>query len=252
MDAALTAPEKPEYFLFKEFYDGPQPFYYNTADYPWVKELEKNWHVIVDEMGYLMGEKVDFENNSYYPPNLSSPDAWKNIVFYNYCWKNTTNCKRFPKTHELLKSIPNLTYAGLCLLEPNSAVLPHYGDTNTTIRCHLGIKIPGTLPECGMKVGDEDRPWQEGKLLMFCDAQRHTTWNKTDKRRYVFTMDVMRDEYKDEKVSICSKVLGVYTLKYFDQRIKFINRIPNAIVSTMHFFVSAAWYAFLRLQGAKD
>lgn len=242
--------EQPNYFLFNEKYEGNQPYFYNSNEYGWVQDLEKNWTIILEEMGHLIGQKVEFENNSYYPPNLSSPTAWKNIVFYNYCWQNTGNRNKYPKTYELLRRIPNLTYAALCLLEPQSAVLPHNGDTNTTIRCHLGIKIPAGLPQCGIRVGNEDKPWEEGKVLMFCDAQRHTTWNHTDERRYVFTIDVMREEYTNQKLLICSRVLGVFSLKYLDQRIKFINKLPDLIVLKFHQFVSWGWYLFLKLQAS--
>lgn len=141
-----------------------------------------------------------------------------------------------------------MTYAALCLLEPQSAVLPHYGDTNTTIRCHLGIRVPAGLPECGIEVAGEKRPWENGKLLMFCDAHYHNVWNKTDNRRYIFTIDIMRNEYAQNTTRICSKVLAVYTLKYFDQRIKFINRVPRFLVSTAHFFLSLGWYTLLNVQ----
>lgn len=241
-------PEKPEYFLFKEVYDGNQPCFYNPEEFEWVKELEQHWKVVLEEMGHLIGHAAEFENNSYYPPNLSSPTAWKNIVFYNYCWQNNTNRKRFPKTDALLNNIPNLTYAALCLLEPQSSVLPHYGDTNTTMRCHLGIKVPAGLPECGIRVGNEEQPWREGKLLMFCDAQKHTTWNKTDQRRYVFTIDVMRQEYADQKLSVCSKVLAVFTLKYFDQRIAFIKKAPRFLVEILHTCLGWGWLVFLTAQ----
>lgn len=39
------------------------------------------------------------------------------------------------------------------LLSPvGTSITPHNGDTNAHMRCHMGIKIPGKLPECGFQV----------------------------------------------------------------------------------------------------
>lgn len=59
-------------------------------------------------------------------------------------------------------------------------------------RCHLGLKIPGEAPECCFTVGPESRSWEEGKVLMFCDAHRHTAVNYTDTVRFIVNFDVIR------------------------------------------------------------
>jgi len=240
--------EEPNYFLLDEKYYGKQPYFYEPKDYPWVAEIEKNWTVIRDEMMDIISQREKIPNANLYPPSLSSPDAWKNVCFYNYTWKKHKNCNRFPKTDKLLSAIPNMTYAGLCLLEPHTKVHPHNGDTNTTIRCHLGIKIPAPLPLAGISVGNEERSWEDGKILMFSDAQLHTVWNDTDEQRYIFTIDVVRHEYAKETHTICSKVLAVFTMKAIDEKVAYLKKVPPFVANFILNIVTALWYVYIPVQ----
>jgi hypothetical protein len=109
--------------------------------------------------------------------------------------------------------------ASFNLLEPGTTIKPHRGDTNAIIRCHLGLEIPGPAPDCAFRVGTETRGWKEGELFMFCDAHPHTAWNNTSKRRLVFIVDILRPEFVDQKVSICSRVLSAVYLEVLYQRL---------------------------------
>ncbi len=249
----LEASETSVFFLTEEdHYDGKQPYFYDPSQYPWVKTIEDNWETIREEFAPIIEGLDNIESTSVNPPNLSSPDAWKNIYFFNFGWKKHENCKRFPKTYELLRSIPNLTFAEFTALEPNSSVLPHIGETNTTIRGHLGLKIPGKLPEAGIKVGDQQQSWEEGKLVLFSDAHRHTVWNHTNGRRFVLVFDVIRDEYSHKKWWICAKALGALTIKYFDEKVPFFKKLPSPLMTASHYFFSALWYIYLPFQRRFD
>jgi len=240
--------EVPQYFLREETYTGKHDFFYNSEKFPGLKKIESNWHIIRDEiMGLITGkEKIDVQNLN--PPYLSSPDAWKNIYFYNFGWKKHKNCDRYPKTHALLKSIPNMIFGGITVLEPRSKVLPHNGETNTTIRCHLGLKIPKSYPHCAVRVGTEERGWEEGKVLMFSDAHYHSTWNDSDERRFVLVFDIVRDEYALQKHLVCAKVLGALSLKLFYSKKPELKKIPLLLLRPVHFFFTCFWYVYLPLQ----
>ena len=66
---------------------------------------------------------------------------------------------------------------------------------NVVYRCHLGLDIPGDRSGYGLRVGNETTAWKQGKLLAFCEAQRHSAWNRTDKKRLVVIVDVLRPEF---------------------------------------------------------
>lgn len=240
---------KPVYFLTEEdIYSGPEPFFYDKKKYAWVKQLEDNWKIIREEMLGIIDGKEEIKLTSSNPPYLSSPDAWKNIYFYNFMWQYHKNCKRFPKTFALLKSIPNLTFAEFTVLEPGSKILPHIGETNTTIRGHLGIEIPGKLPEMGIHVGDEERSWENGKVVLFSDAHRHYVWNNSNKRRFVLVFDVVRDEFASKKQWVCAQSLSALTIKWVDEHIAIFKKLPTPLLNFFHKLISVIWYIYIPLQ----
>lgn len=74
------------------------------------------------------------------------------------------NQAHFPKTMAILRAVPGLSLVAFSQLDPRSSIKPHNGDTNANIRCHLGLVVPGPLPELGFRVGTETRSWEEGKV----------------------------------------------------------------------------------------
>lgn len=240
--------EKPQYFLKEEEYKGNHAFFYNLTDFPGVEILEENWRKIHDEvLTNVTSEELSAIKNLN-PPYLSSPDAWKNIYLYNFGWKKHKNCKRFPVTHALVKKVPNLSFAGITVLEPHSKVLPHNGETNTIIRCHLGLQIPAPLPTCGIRVGDQEQGWANGKITLFSDAHYHTAWNNSDERRFVLVFDIIRPEYAHMKHRVCANVLGALSLKFFYSKKNALKKMPYPIIHSIHSLFSLFWYAYLPIQ----
>ena len=229
-------------------YTGPEPYFYQSEKYEWVKILEDNWRIVYDEMEGIISGKKEISLSSPNPPYLSEPHAWKNIYFYNFMWQYHINCKLFPKTYALLKSVPNLTFAEFTLLEPHSRVLPHIGETNTTIRGHLGIVIPDTLPVMGIKVGNEERSWQQGKVILFSDCHRHTVWNNSDQRRFVLVFDITRTEFTHQKYWVSAQSLSALTIKYADEKWALFKRFPKFLLVASHQFIAVLWYLYLPLQ----
>jgi aspartyl/asparaginyl beta-hydroxylase (cupin superfamily) len=231
-------------------YDGPEPYFYQNQHFVWVKTLEENWKIIRDEMmPIILGEK-EIELSSPYPPSLSEPGAWKNIYFFNFMLYYHKNNRKYPKTYALLKSIPNLTFAEFTVLEPGCKVLPHIGETNTTIRGHLGISIPGKLPEAGIRVGNEERSWEEGKVVLFSDCHRHTVWNNTEGRRFVLVFDITRDEFVHQKRWVSAQSLSSLTIKFFDEKFDLLRRFPAPLLQGIHKIISVAWWIFLPFQNS--
>jgi len=231
-------------------YNGPEPFFYQNQHFGWVKTLEENWTIIRDEMMPIISGEKEIELSSPYPPSLSEPGAWKNIYFLNFMLQYHKNNKKYPKTYALLKSIPNLTFAEFTVLEPGCKVLPHIGETNTTIRGHLGISIPGQLPEAGIRVGNEERSWEEGKVVLFSDCYRHTVWNNTNGRRFVLVFDVTRDEFINQKLWVSAQSLASLAIKFFDEKFNLLKKFPSPILNAFHKTFSVVWWIYLPIQNA--
>jgi aspartyl/asparaginyl beta-hydroxylase (cupin superfamily) len=201
--------------LFFEFLHEREPFlsektFYDPGRFEWTGLIEKNHPAISREiMAFFESHQSDF--NPYFINELmNAPGKWRSFGFY--FWGRRAPyavCKHFSETIHLLKTIPNLVSASISVMEPNSEIRPHYGDTNAIYRCHFGIVIPGQLPDIGFQAGYEKRSWEEGKFLIFNDAAYHKAWNYTNERRLVLILDVVRPEFEHRKLWICAKVQSI-------------------------------------------
>jgi len=205
-------------------FTGSEPFYFDTAPFAWVKDLEQNWTVIRDELELLLKEHasqlVPYANGSM----MSRPNQWRTFGMMFWTLPGRSNRQRCPRTWALIRKIPNLCAASFNLLEPNTTIKPHHGDTNAIIRCHLGIRIPAPAPRCGFRVGSEVRSWEEGKMLMFCDAHEHTAWNNSSQQRYILVLDVMRPEFANRRIHVASRVLASIGVSIFYHRFDWMRR----------------------------
>jgi aspartyl/asparaginyl beta-hydroxylase (cupin superfamily) len=144
------------------------------------------------------------------------------VNFQTYLWRYHRASAAFPFTVGLLDTIPGLVSAFINVLEPNAAVPPHWGDSNTIMRCHLGLDVPPG--DCGIRVGPETRRWSNGALLAFSDAHEHTSWNATGARRVVLVLDVLLPEYRDRERWICANVLSSTVVVWLEARLRIFQR----------------------------
>jgi aspartyl/asparaginyl beta-hydroxylase (cupin superfamily) len=214
-------------FLERSGFNGSEPYFYNTADFPWVKHLEDNWMVIRDELDALIKSGQPME--AYFDKDLVTvAQSWKTIAFFAWGVKFFKACSKAPKTTALLESVPGMLSASFNMLEGNSTIKPHNGDTNAIVRCHLGLYVPAGLPETGFRVGTEKQPWNEGKFFIFCDAHEHTAWNNSGKKRYILLMDVMLPKFKAQQNDVRNTVLASLFLQSAAQKLSFLHKMPFA------------------------
>ena len=188
-------------------FDGREPFFYDL-NAPWVDMLETEWLVIRDELNSLLQTQANCLTPYFDKTMISKPELWKVFPFFFWKRKFTENCQKCPRTTKLLESIPHMVSGSFSLLEANSTIEPHSGDTNAIVRCHLGLKVPAFLPNCGLRVGNEEKSWTEGKFLMFCDAHKHAAWNHTSEKRFIMIVDVMCSQYISRTNEICNNVFS--------------------------------------------
>ena len=207
-------------FDFSFSYKGPEPAFIDSGTLAWARDFEKAVESIKKELHEYLSE-----NNlqSYFNTSMvSKPNSWKTIALKTWSVELFKNQKKFPFTTALLNKYPQIVSASFNLLSPNSNIHPHCGDTNAIYRCHLGIDIPAGLPDCGLKVKGEDKAWEDGKWMIFMDAYVHEAWNNTNKERYIFLVDVMREEFMEYKGKGCSTVLTSLFLQKRAEKFKFL------------------------------
>ena len=201
--------------------------FYNKKDFKWVEPLESNYKVIKQEVSNYISTKEDRIKPYFNKRLVEKENSWLASGFLIWGWKVKKNIQECPQIESIINSIPNAVSASISILEPGAEIKPHRGDTNAIFRAHLGLEVPYGLPDCGLRVVQTDVSWEEGRVLVFNDAAWHKAWNKTDKRRYVLLVDIIRPEFERKKYWICSKVLGRLIMQSVFQKIRVLKHLPK-------------------------
>ena len=218
------------WFSYKGAYERDTPFYYNNADFDWVDQLESNYfNDIKPEIEAFMqakGRSLD----PYFNVDLVGDDhSWKIGGFYFWGNKIEENSTYIPKLEKILTGIPGFVSCGISVLNPKTDIKAHNGDTDASVRVHLGLKIPAELPVCGLEVGNTQKSWEEGKVLIFNDAQKHRAWNHSDEIRYILIIDINRPEYLDQQSEVCANSLSLIKLQQLEYKFPIVKKLPNFI-----------------------
>lgn len=116
---------------------------------------------------------------------------WRSFVLMHQGHWMEWNCRRCPRTTELVRGIPGLTVAGFSVLEPGSRITEHRGPNKGALRYQLGVVVPGAYGDCRIRVGDEMLVWQEGEGVMFDFTFPHEAWNDSDGIRVLLMLEVI-------------------------------------------------------------
>lgn len=173
--------------------DGNRTFF-DTANFPWVKQVEALWPAIRQEADRLLA-CVDllpgFEEIQAEQEALSQDKRWKIFLLHVYGQEIAPNQRRCPATTTALKAIPGLRAAMFSVLQKGKELPPHQGPFAGVLRYHLGVKVPPNQ-QCGIKVGDDIAYWKEGESMIFDDSHMHSAWNRSDQDRVVLFVDFTR------------------------------------------------------------
>jgi hypothetical protein len=216
------------YSLFdKNQYQGNEPAFFDPTNYEVCRIIKSNLSVIEAELfDYLKSHELQ----SYFNETMvSSKNTWKTVALKVWNVEIYENYEYFPKTLKIIQSIPSLVSASFNLLASQGHITPHCGDTNGIFRCHLGLSIPAEIPTCGFRVKDEWRSWKEGEILVFVDANNHEAINLSDKNRFIFLFDVVREEYVERKSIICATVITALFMQKMAETFNILYRIPFSV-----------------------
>jgi aspartyl/asparaginyl beta-hydroxylase (cupin superfamily) len=206
-----------------------EPTFYNLSENPTIKRIMLHYSSIRIEAEALICGKFNVEESNPNAPNSNTVNAWTHSYFLNYMLPYSNLKQHLPYTASLLLSDPNITLCGIARLKAGGRLLPHCGETNAIIRCHVGLKVPGKLPEIGIRVKDEMRCWEEGKILSFNDAYNHEAWNHTGEDRFVLIFDLIKPELLRFRFFICAYCLGIAATRIFLGKIGLYKYTPIAI-----------------------
>jgi aspartyl/asparaginyl beta-hydroxylase (cupin superfamily) len=208
-------------------YTGPEAAFFDVSQKQWAKMLEENHPLILEEFRKIIaGDQKDII--PYYNETLASKaENWTIFPLYNWGIKKKSNCEKCPETTKILESIPGMTNCLFSILKPGTAIKPHYGDSNVMYRCHLTLRSPGLLPEIGMRVKDQTTSWEAGRLIAFCDAHEHEVWNHTKEERWVLIVDVLREEFENDRKKICAEINATLWWQFKFQKSNLLWKVPR-------------------------
>ncbi len=205
--------------LHQRPYKGVESAFPDVSEIKGIKELEEKSAVVFNELeDYLKKNVLESQFNV---TMVESPKTWKVRSLRVWGVEMYDVQKYFPETLKLLSEIDGVINIGFNLLEFNAVIKPHCGDTNAVIRCHLGLQIPEENENCAIKVNNEIKNWQQGKVIGFMDAYNHEAWNRTNEKRIILLFDVLKPEYISQK----NKIGGVVISSLYIQQIA--NYLPQ-------------------------
>ena len=183
-------------------YPNLQPIeFFEREEFPWLAQIENGTDTIRDEFINILQMEEGFtpylEYGEGLPLNqfaeLNNSPKWSAFHLYKNGHLQAENAAKCPNTMALLAHAPqpvqlNRTPSAMfSLLKPKTHIPPHTGVSNVRLVTHIPLIIPD---DCGLRVGNQTRPWELGKAMIFDDTIEHEAWNNSDKLRVVLIFDI--------------------------------------------------------------
>jgi hypothetical protein len=204
-------PQGPTVFYFPYL---AQRQFFEREEFDWVPALEAATPAIKDELEGLLDMGDDFQpyiedernrpHREFY--GLHGNDSWTALYLLKDGRQVEEVAARCPATMAALAKVP-MTRIGsrtpsvlFSKLTPGAHIPPHRGMLNCRLICHLPLIVPDG---CWLRVGNETRTWNEGRLLIFDDSIQHEAKNESGETRVVLLFDIWRPELStDERAGI--------------------------------------------------
>ena len=198
-ESPLPLLQRPTFMTFPGLDNRP---WYERADFPWLASIEERTPAIRAELLKVLESDVGFrpfvEMSTDHPRaaywrQVNRSSSWNAYFFYRDGKRYEENCARCPETAAALDALPldrvadHSPEALYSVLKPGAQIPPHTGVINCRLVVHLPLIVP---PDCGIRVGQETRGWQEGRCIVFDDTFEHEAWNKSPHTRVVVIFDI--------------------------------------------------------------
>jgi beta-hydroxylase len=202
-------------FLGRQSRVGDPPVF-DVETFPWARDLELDWRLVRDEAARVLARRRELPSFPQISPDQSriANDDWKIFFFYAFGYKDDDALADCPETARLLATIPRLETAFFSILPPRIHVRTHRGVTKAVVRGHLALIVPGEPGACRMRIGDEVRHWEPGRLLVFDDTVPHEVWNDTDEHRVVLLFDFRRPMRLPGELLAAAFIRGLRLTRY--------------------------------------
>lgn len=208
--------QAPRQFYYPEL---PQIQFYPRDAFAWLATIEAAYADIRAELEALLAGAA-FE--PYLKRDPTRPHNEQAGLLGNADWgakflikegSPQSVARQCPRTMAAMAVAPSPQIAGrtphalFSKLAGGARIPPHTGMINVRLICHLPLIVPDA---CVFRVGNDIRPWVEGKAWVFDDTIEHEAWNGSVRDRYVLIFDVWRPELSEQErlavASLCEAV----------------------------------------------
>ena len=186
----------------------PARTFYDPSEFEWAGVLEYEYPAIKMELMNVLGDAgAGFKG--YMSETQTRHHGWNTFNFFFYGKKFEENCERCPHTTAVLESLPRFErdHIMFSALNPHTRIPPHTGPMNGILRAHLGLVVP---QGCYIRVGPDERTWEEGKMLVFDDSFEHEVFNHSDSVRIVLFMNFWHPCFSEQEIKVLERFRTAY------------------------------------------
>ena len=219
--------QQPTNFYYPQL---PQRPFFEREDFAWVAGLEAAAPAIRAELEAVLATEEGLEPYVAADPNrpakrhaLLGDPRWSAFHLYRGGAPVPENVARCPATMAALAQVPlpqirgRAPIAMFSVLRAGTHIPPHNGMLNTRLICHLPIIAP---PGCRLRVGNEIRAVESGRVMIFDDTIEHEAWNDGDSTRVILLFEIWRPELDEsEKAALTAlfQAIDAYAPAQADQ-----------------------------------
>ena len=182
----------------------PQRPWFEREEFEWVPALEAAAPAIRAELEAVLKAETGIAPYVVADPDrpakrhsLLGDPRWSALHLWQSGVPVPENAERCPATMAALAALPlpriadRSPMALFSVLRPGTHIPPHHGMLNTRLICHLPLIVP---TGCRLRVGNETRAVEAGRMMIFDDSMEHEAWNDGDATRVVLLFEIWRPE----------------------------------------------------------
>ncbi len=173
----------------------PDTPFIDTTHFPFLRDFEENWETVLGEVRELLKFREHIPGFQEVSPDqyrIAREKNWRTLFLYGFGERVEGNCRMLPATAELIGRHPEIHTAWVSILAPRYRIPAHTGVTKGILRAHLGLIVPEDRENCWIRVGEERRSWEPGRIFVIDDSYDHEVQNNTDEERVVLLLDFNR------------------------------------------------------------
>ena len=171
--------------------------------------LEQNVGMFREEFAAIDPERYQVDKRDA-RSGLTDGRNWTVVPFYDGLGNlQARNAQRCPGITEFLHARPGAGSIGcmafFSIMNAETHVRRHTSQLNTRVRYHLGIEVPER--DIQFRIHDQLITWKQEKCIKFDDSYEHEVFQKSERRRVVFVLDLPHPELRPEELEFLQEIM---------------------------------------------